>query len=191
MLSDPVFYLMLTMLLCGAFSGLMITSQASPMAQRMTGMTPALAATAVSVLALFNVGGRILAGTLSDRFGRVAVLRGAFVVEIAGLGLLWLTGAGEHALFFAGVSLVGLSFGALMGIYPGFTADQFGPAHNSVNYGIMFIGFALAGYFGPTVCRSILSSSGSYATAFVVAAGLALLGIAFSLCYRLLNRVKG
>ena len=190
MLSDPVFYLMLTMLLCGAFSGLMITSQASPMAQRMTGMTPALAATAVSVLALFNVGGRILAGTLSDRFGRVAVLRGAFVVEIAGLALLWLTGAGEHALFFAGVSLVGLCFGALMGIYPGFTADQFGPAHNSVNYGIMFIGFALAGYFGPTVCRSILTSSGSYATAFVVAACLAIVGIALSYGYRALEARK-
>ena len=190
MLSDPVFYLMLTMLLCGAFSGLMITSQASPMAQRMTGMTPALAATAVSVLALFNVGGRILAGTLSDRFGRVAVLRGAFVVEIAGLGLLWLTGAGEHALFFAGVSLVGLCFGALMGIYPGFTADQFGPAHNSVNYGIMFVGFALAGYFGPTVCRGILSSSGSYSAAFIVASCLAAVGIALSYAYRALEARK-
>ena len=188
MLADPVFYLMLTMLLCGAFSGLMITSQASPMAQRMTGMTPALAATAVSVLALFNVGGRILAGTLSDRFGRVAVLRGAFVVEIAGLALLWLTGAGEHVLFFAGVSLVGLCFGALMGIYPGFTADQFGPAHNSVNYGIVFIGFALAGYFGPTVCRSILSSSGSYSAAFLIAACLSVLGIGLSFVFRRLKK---
>ena len=126
MLADPVFYIMIAMLLCGAFSGLMITSQASPMAQKMTGMTPALAATAVSVLALFNVGGRIIAGMLSDRFGRVAVLRGAFVVEIAGLALLLFTGAGEMFLFFAGVSLVGLCFGALMGIYPGFTADRFG-----------------------------------------------------------------
>ena len=188
MLSDPIFYLMLTMLLCGAFSGLMITSQASPMAQRMTGMTPALAATAVSVLALFNVGGRILAGTLSDRFGRVAVLRGAFVVEIAGLALLFLTGAGDHVLFFAAVSLVGLCFGALMGVYPGFTADQFGPAHNSVNYGIMFVGFALAGYFGPTVCRRILAASGSYSAAFVVAACLALAGIVLSLVYRRMTR---
>ena len=184
MLADPVFYIMIAMLLCGAFSGLMITSQASPMAQRMTGMTPALAATAVSVLALFNVGGRILAGTLSDRFGRVAVLRGAFVVEIAGLVLLLLTGAGETFRFFAGVSLVGLCFGALMGIYPGFTADQFGPKHNSVNYGIMFIGFALAGYFGPTVCRGILASSGGYGNAFVVAAVLAAVGIVLSLAYR-------
>ena len=191
MLADQVFYLMLAMLLCGAFSGLMITSQASPMAQRMTGMTPALAATAVSVLALFNVGGRIVAGTLSDRFGRVAVLRGAFVVEIAGLALLFVTGAGETFRFFAGVSLIGICFGALMGIYPGFTADRFGARHNSVNYGIMFIGFALAGYFGPTVCRSLLASSGSYAQAFVVAACLAVAGIILSYVYRALAARRG
>ena len=188
MLSSPVFYIMILMLLCGAFSGLMITSQASPMAQKMTGMTPALAATAVSVLALFNVGGRIIAGTLSDRFGRVAVLRGAFVVEIAGLLVLILTGAGDTFKFFAGVSLVGLCFGALMGIYPGFTADRFGARHNSVNYGIMFIGFALAGYFGPTVCRSILASSGSYERAFIIAACLAAAGIILSLVYRAVAR---
>ena len=190
MLSDPVFYVMLLMLLCGAFSGLMLTSQASPMAQKMTGMTPALAATAVSVLALFNVGGRIVAGTLSDRFGRATVLCGAFVIEIAGLALLFATGMGDTAKFFIAVSLIGICFGALMGVYPGFTADQFGAVHNSVNYGIMFIGFALAGYFGPTVCRSILASTGSYATAFVVAAGLAVAGIALTFVYRRMQTTK-
>ena len=76
MLQDPVFYVMIVMLTCGAFSGLMMTSQASPMAQKMVGMNVSLAATAVSVLALFNAAGRIVAGTLSDRFGRIAVLRG-------------------------------------------------------------------------------------------------------------------
>ena len=75
-----------------------------------------------------------------------------------------------------------------MGVYPGFTADQFGPAHNSVNYGIMFVGFALAGYFGPTVCRRILAASGSYSAAFVVAACLALAGIVLSLVYRRMTR---
>lgn len=183
MLSEPVFYLMLIMLTCGAFSGLMITSQASPMAQRMTGMTPALAATAVSVLALFNAGGRIVAGLLSDRFGRLAVLRGAFVLEIIGLGLLFVTGEGQTLLMMAALSCIGLCFGALMGVYPGFTADRFGLRNNSVNYGIMFIGFAVAGYFGPTVCRSILASSGSYSMAFVVAAGLALVGIGLSFLF--------
>ena len=184
MLADPVFYIMIIMLTCGAFSGLMITSQASPMAQRMAGMTVGMAATAVSVLALFNAAGRIVAGTLSDRFGRVTVLRGAFVLEIIGLAMLLMTGEGDTFMFMAAVSVIGICFGALMGVYPGFTADQFGIRNNSVNYGIMFIGFAVAGYFGPSTCGRILGSTGSYGTAFIVSAVLAVAGIALSFLYR-------
>lgn len=188
MLADPVFYVMILMLTCGAFSGLMITSQASPMAQRITGMSVGMAATAVSVLALFNSAGRIVAGTLSDRFGRVAVLRGAFIVEIAGLALLFTTGEGDVLRFMAAISVIGICFGALMGVYPGFTADQFGPRNNSVNYGIMFIGFAVAGYFGPTVCGRILASTGAYGTAFVVSIALAVVGILLSVVFKKLRQ---
>lgn len=183
MLADPAFYIMILMLNCGAFSGLMITSQASPMAQRITGMSVGMAATAVSVLALFNSAGRIVAGTLSDRFGRVAVLRGAFIIEIAGLALLFTTGEGDVLRFMAAASVIGICFGALMGVYPGFTADQFGPRNNSVNYGIMFIGFAVAGYFGPTVCGKILASTDTYGVAFIVSMALAVLGIILSVVF--------
>ena len=63
MLADPTFYLMIVMMTCGAVAGMMNISQASPIAQNMLGMSTTAAATVVSVLALFNVGGRILAGT--------------------------------------------------------------------------------------------------------------------------------
>ena len=190
MLQDPVFYVMIVMLTCGAFSGLMITSQASPMAQGMVGMTAALAAAAVSVLALFNAAGRIVAGLLSDKFGRIAVLRGAFLLEMAGLALLFVTGDGQTLLFMTAVSLIGLCFGALMGVYPGFTADRFGLRNNSVNYGIMFIGFAVAGYFGPTVCRGILASTGAYSNAFLVAVALAAAGLFLSYIYVVFTRKR-
>jgi MFS family permease len=88
MLSDPMFYLMFFMLVCGAFYGLMITSQASPLAQNLIKVAPATAAICVSILALFNVGGRIIAGILSDKFGRVNTLIVMLVLSIIGLGLL-------------------------------------------------------------------------------------------------------
>jgi hypothetical protein len=68
-----------------------------------------------------------------------------------------------------------------MGVYPGFTADRFGLRNNSVNYGIMFIGFAVAGYFGPSTCGRILARTGAYSSAFLVAMGLAVAGIILSL----------
>lgn len=184
MLADPVFYIMILMLVCGAFSGLMVTSQASPMAQQITGMSVGLAATAVSVLALFNAAGRVAAGFLSDRFGRVNVLLAAFVLEIIGLFCLLTSGQGDTAKFLIGLSVMGICFGSLMGVYPGFTADQFGAKNNSVNYGIMFIGFALAGFFGPTIVGRILSADGVYTKAFYIAAGLAAAGIVLTFVYR-------
>lgn len=188
MLADPVFYVMIILLICGAFSGLMITSQASPMAQRITGMSAGMAATAVSILALFNSAGRLAAGSLSDRFGRIIVLCGAFVLEIAGLAILFTTGEGDTIRFMASVSVIGICFGALMGVYPGFTADQFGPRNNSVNYGIMFIGFAIAGYFGPSTCGKLLASTGSYGTAFIVSMLLALVGITLTFAYKKIKK---
>ena len=67
-----------------------------------------------------------------------------------------------------------------MGIYPGFTAQQFGAKNNSVNYGIMFIGFALAGVLGPMVMAGLHGAFGSYVPAFAFAAALAVAGVALT-----------
>lgn len=188
MLRDPIFAVMMGMLFSGAFGGLMMISQASSMAQRMAGMTTGAAAAAVSVLALFNTAGRILSGCLSDRIGAVTTLRVMYLLSGAGMLILYAFGQGNAALFLVGISAVGLGFGAVMGIFPGFTASQFGSAHNSVNYGILFIGFAAAGYFGPTAMAGILETSGSYRPAFLAAAGLMLAGLAATVLYRRLAR---
>ena len=66
MLKSPIFYLMILLLMSGAFSGMMIISQASAVGMEMIGLSVAAAGIAVSVLALFNSFGRILAGFLSD-----------------------------------------------------------------------------------------------------------------------------
>lgn len=188
MLSSRVFYVMITLLTCGAFSGMMIISQASAVARDMVGMSALAASSAVSVLALFNTAGRIAAGYLSDRIGRINTLTAACAGSMAGLLLLFFCGEGSFLRFYIGVSIVGLCFGAFMGVFPGFTADQFGPRHNSVNYGIMFIGFAVAGYFGPTVMRGIYQTLHSYQPAFLAAAFLSLAGLGLSVLFRLINR---
>lgn len=188
MTKDPVFYVMICMLCCGAFSGMMIISQASPLAQRITDITPAVAATVVSVIALCNTGGRIIAGYLSDRLGVMRTIRLVFIGSLIGLAMLFVSGLGVHALFYAGVCIIALMFGSIMGVYPGFTAAQFGRRHSSVNYGIMFIGFALAGVFGPMIMSSLYASTGSDQTAFIVAFALELVGLALTTVYAKLNK---
>ncbi len=184
MLKEPVFYVMILMLTCGAVFGLMTISQASPIAQTMIGMSAASATAAVSILALFNAAGRVLAGYISDIIGRINTLTIMLVMAIAGLFLLSTAGEGDVVRFFIGVSVVGLCFGAFMGVFPGFTADQFGTKHSSVNYGIMFIGFAAAGYVGPTIMSTVYGKTGNYVPAFWIAIGLAVVGLVLSFVYR-------
>lgn len=188
MLADPNFYVMMLILTCGAVFGMMTISQASPLAQNMVGLSAGTAATVVSVLALFNTAGRIISGVVSDRLGRINTLAAALVLAVAGLGLLYASGAGTVVPFVAGIALVGVCFGTFMGVFPGFAADQFGAKYNTVNYGIMFIGFSLAGIIGPLVMSGIYGSQGRYQPAFLVAIALAAAGFALTFVYRRMNR---
>lgn len=188
MLASPLFYVMILLLISGAFAGLMCTSQASPIAQKMVGLSAAAATTVVSILALFNTGGRIFAGYISDKIGRINTLAVASLLSVAGLTLLYFSGENTVVTFYIGISVIGLSFGSLMGVFPGFTADQFGAKNNSVNYGIMFIGFALAGYFGPSIMKNVYSTDGSYQRAFVIAAVFGITGFILTFVYKLANK---
>lgn len=188
MLSSAVFYVMILMMTCGAFSGMMCISQTSNMAQRMVGMSTGSAAMMVSMLALFNAAGRVGAGAISDRIGRVGTLRIALMLSLGGLGLLYFSAEGMNLVFGVGIACIGMSFGSFMGVYPGFTVEQFGPKHNGVNYGIMFIGFAVAGCFGPMVMGKILTATGSYQPAFAVAAVLSVIGLLLSVVFQCIRK---
>jgi MFS family permease len=188
MLADPIFYVMLLLLCCGAFSGLMVISQAAAVAQRMIGMSVTAAAITVSVLALLNTCGRIAAGFLSDKFGILKILIGVFILSIIGLLVLFFSSTGEVVYLYIGIACVGLAFGSIMGMFPGFTALQFGSTHNSVNYGIIFIGFAVSGFFGPSIMSAIWNNSGSYQPAFLVAIGFASCGVILTFIYRSITK---
>ncbi len=184
MLASPVFYVMLVMLFFGAVLGMMAISQASNIAQSMIGMTPAAAAIVVSILALFNTFGRILAGMISDRIGCIRTLTGVFVIAMAAMGILYMSGNGSTGLFYVGICLIGVCFGSFMGVYPSFTAGQFGRKNSSVNYGIMFIGFNIAGLLGPMIVSRVFQQTGDYRNAFLIALAFAAAGLVLSFVYR-------
>ena len=185
MLKMPVFYVMLIMLTCGGTFGLMIISGAKGLALGMTDVNAGTATLFVSVLCLFNTTGRLVAGSLSDRLGRINTLTVALVIALAGLIVLYLCAAtGSVAAFAIGVMLIGVCFGTFMGVFPGFCTDQFGTKNNTVNYGIMWIGFSAAGIVGPTILTAIHKATGDYRGAFVVAFLMALLGLAMGAVYR-------
>ena len=185
MLKMPIFYVMLLMLTCGGTFGMMIISQAKGIAINMVNAAPATATLFVSVLCLFNTAGRLVAGSLSDKLGRINTLTIALVVALVGLAaLLGASLTGVMALFAVGVILIGICFGTFMGVFPGFCTDQFGQKNNTVNYGIMWIGFCLAGIVGPTILTKVHNATGTYTLAFVISLCIAVAGLVLTFVYR-------
>lgn len=188
MLQTSKFYVMIILLMCGAVAGLMCISLASPLAKNMIGMSVASATAAVSTLALFNVLGRISAGAISDKIGRINTLALACLFSIVGLYFMYISGEGDVKTFYIGISIIGIAFGSFMGVFPGFTADQFGVKYNSVNFGIMFSGFAIAGYVGPTIMTNTLKATGSYKGAFLIGIAFSIGGLVLTFIYRAINK---
>lgn len=190
MLRMPIFYNMIVMLFFGAALGMMAISQASNIAQNMLGMSPLAAAMVVSVLALFNTFGRIAAGIISDKVGCIGTLRGVFIAAMIAMGMLYVSGNGYVGLFYAGICAVGVCFGSFMGVYPSFTAAQFGSKNASVNYGIMFIGFNMAGLLGPLIVSGIFGMTGDYRYVFLAALMFAVVGLGLSFVYSKIEKAS-
>ena len=189
MLTQPSFYVFLIMLLFGATSGLMIISQASIIAQELIKVGAATAAAGVSIIAIANALGRIILGRISDRAGRYTVLTGMFIILAVSMLALTSVGEGQWILFLILVMAAGFCFGGFMGIFPALTAEKFGIINNGVNYGFMFIGFAVGGYIGPKLATALkITLLGMYSMAFVIAAAMAAAGIAVAAVLNIRDR---
>lgn len=191
MLATPMFWCMLAFFITGSTGAMMLISSASTIAQQQAGMSVSAAAGAVSALAVMNALGRICGGMASDRIGRIPALLSSLMLAVAGLIILLTVETGDILRFICGISLVGMCYGGFVGIYPGFTVDQFGARFNSVNYGIMAAGFSLGGILGPWLLRAF-STEGDYAGAYLAALAVCAFGFCMAgLCVYFTNRHSG
>lgn len=190
MLKTADFYNMLLMIMCGSFAGIMLTGQSAQIAEQMMGFSREHAAMVVSLIAVFNMLGRISSGSMSDKLGAPRTLLITFTI-LTGAGLvLGNCGADTKALFFIGVCAVGYVYGSVMGIFPGFTSRQFGRKYNSINYSIIFIGFALGGFFGPTLMNVMYNATGAYQKGLMLDSAFGVLGIVLVVVFMIRNRKK-
>src|SRR5262249_59745896 len=79
----PQFWMLWLMLFVNVSAGIMIISQASPMAQQLAHMTPVAAAGMVGVVSMFNGAGRGLWAWASDAIGRARGYLRVYVIQAA------------------------------------------------------------------------------------------------------------
>ncbi|EFO54432.1 PblT [Streptococcus infantis SK1302] len=80
--------------------------------------------------------------------------------------------------FTLGIIGLGICFGGVMGVFPSIVMENYGPANQGVNYGIVFTGYSLAAFFAPKVAvQMATANNGNYSAAFYVAIALAVVGL--------------
>jgi OFA family oxalate/formate antiporter-like MFS transporter len=177
MLRMPTFYLMWAGYALGCSAGLMVISQLVPFARSVGIAAGALSTMTLMVGALGNASGRILSGWMSDRLGRINVLR--VMIGIGMLAMPALYAAGSNvALLYAAVFVVYWCYGAQLSVNGVAAADFWGTKNAGINYGILFTAWGVAGIIGPRIGGVLYDRYHNYQAAFYTAAvlsGLALL----------------
>lgn len=187
MLGTLRFYLIFIMFGIGTLSGLMIVSNLARIGQSMFALSATVAALYVSFYSLSNCLGRIFWGAISDKIGRYYALVTIFIV--IGVMLMFMAQTTSSIVFLVSIIGIGLCFGGTMGIMPPIVTENFGTKYYGVNYGVTFIGYAAAAFFGPRLAVTMAQANhGNFSGAFYIAMFFSLIGIAAIIVYLFLTR---
>jgi OFA family oxalate/formate antiporter-like MFS transporter len=180
MLATRTFYLMWIAYALGCSAGLMVISQLIPFA-RSAGVAAAEFTTMTLVVgACGNGAGRIVSGWMSDKLGRMNVLR--TMMGISMVAVPWLYAAAANvALLYVAVFVVYWCYGTQLSVTPAATADFWGTKNAGINYGMLFTAWGTAGIIGPRIGGVLYDRYHNYRSAFYTAAALAGVALAASL----------
>ena len=162
MLKTRQFYMLWIMFALSSSAGLMLIGNMINIAAIQGNITSA--AYLVSVLALFNTGGRVIMGMLSDKIGRIQTL--LLVLVMQGVNLLAFPMLTTEIGFIAGAAVAGISYGALLSVFPSITADYYGLKNYGTNFGVLYTAWGVSGFMGPVVAAMVVDATGSFSMAY-------------------------
>jgi MFS family permease len=150
------FYLLWAILFINVTAGIGILAQASPMMQDMFQKTALQAAAVVSLISLFNAGGRFFWASFSDYIGRRNTYLTFFVVQVILFLLIpGLAGRGEWIIFEAALFVVFTMYGGGFATIPAFLADMFGTNNVGAIHGVVLTAWSAAAIAGPVIITEL------------------------------------
>jgi MFS family permease len=190
------FYLLWGILCINVTAGIGILAQASPMMQDMFHRTPVQAALVVSIISLFNAGGRFMWASGSDYIGRRNTYAIFFVTQfILFLLIPGLASSANWVLFQIALFIVFTMYGGGFATIPAFLADIFGPENVGAIHGALLTAWSAAAVAGPVIITELSNRAKAalpegadkihiYDTPLQVLAGLLAIGFVLTLIVR-------
>jgi len=175
-LATPAFYLMWVAYALGCSAGLMVISQLVPFATSAGIAAASLATMTLVVGAVGNAAGRILSAWMSDKLGRINVLRIMIGISVVAMPLLYSVG-GNVALLYLMVFVVYWSYGTQLSVNGAAAADFWGTKNAGINYGMLFSAWGVAGIIGPRIGGVLYDKYHDYQAAFYAGAALAAIAL--------------
>ncbi|CEO38898.1 L-lactate MFS transporter [Photobacterium kishitanii] len=164
MLKTPQFYSLWVMYAFASAAGLMIIGNITSIAATQANITDA--AYLVVILAIFNSGGRVVAGILSDKIGGVKTLMIAFVMQ--GINMVMFATFESEFTLIIGAAVAGVGYGTLLAVFPSIIADFYGLKNYGANYGVLYTAWGVSGFIGPVVAAFAVDTTGTYTLAYTV-----------------------
>jgi OFA family oxalate/formate antiporter-like MFS transporter len=140
------------------------------MAQEISGVDAAVAATMVGIISIANGAGRFLWAWLSDALGRRWVFLAMFVLQAALFFVL--PRVSEFGLFTTLCVVILLCYGGGFGTMPAFCADYFGAKDVGSIYGLMLTAWGFGSALGPVLIARVRQTTGHYDQALYILAGI-------------------
>lgn len=180
MLRTPSFWLIWTLYFIGAGAGLMVIGSVAGMARSSLGEQAFLA---VAILAGGNAAGRIVAGIASDHYGRAHTLAALFLFQallmFAAVSVIGNDSSSALILVLL-ATFIGFNYGANLALFPAITKDLWGITYFGMNYGILFTAWGVGGFVMSRTSEVIRVETGSFASSFITAGVLLMIGVALS-----------
>jgi MFS family permease len=150
------FYLLWSILFINVTAGIGILAQASPMTQDLFQKTAVEAGVVVSLISLFNAGGRFFWASCSDYIGRRNTYLVFFVVQvILFLTIPGLAVRGQWVFFEAALFVVFTMYGGGFATIPAFLADMFGAENVGAIHGVILTAWSAAAIVGPVIITEL------------------------------------
>lgn len=182
MLKELEFYKLWILLAFASSSGLMIIGHISTIADIQTGWQAGFIL--VILISIFNTLGRLSGGFISDKIGRINLIRIALVLQ--GINMLLFAGYSTKLTLGMGVAIAGFCYGSNFSVFPATVSDLYGMKNFGINYGLIFTGWGLGGIIGPMVAANIFDKTNNYNGAYTTA--LVLLVISLLITFTMKNR---